>query len=316
MSASADARRQIMAAKHPVIAARKLQRSQPRGVKRFGDVTAPEDWTEIAGPAARDAAIRHNEFLQDPSPEAVHEMRRALRRIRAILLVFAEEFPRADADLLLKEVKWMTRQFGPLRDLDVLQLTLRSETSFTLQTIEEDALIGVIMDERRAAETKCLAAATSARATLLLAGLSPWLESRSQPPEGDAMLADYVRDRLREEDAALLQKGRRLGSMGQAKRHRLRSKVKMLRYALEAMPWLCPTEDPYRVALQELHSVLGDLNDHGVGKRLLTRMCADHQVGEPHHQRIVAVEDGRTRLAAAWLAFEEAPADWLYDPGN
>lgn len=130
------------------------------------------------------------------------------------------------------------------------------------------------------------------------------------------MLADYVRGRLRAADAALLQKGRRLGSMGQAKRHRLRSKVKMLRYGLEAMPWLCPPGDTYCLALQELHSVLGGLNDHAVGKRLLSRMCADHQVGEPHHQRIVAVEDGRKRLAAAWLAFEEAPAAWLYGPGN
>ena len=71
MSASTDARRQIVAAKHPVSAARRLQRSQPRRLQRSGDVTAPEDWTEIAWPAVRNAAIRHSEGLQVSSAGAV-----------------------------------------------------------------------------------------------------------------------------------------------------------------------------------------------------------------------------------------------------
>lgn len=314
MSVSPSARRHVVASKHPVRAERKLSPPPLHQGRAMDEPSSPKAWTEVAAPAVRDAAARHGELLQNATPEAVHEFRRALRRVRALLLVFASDLPRRDADHLLKEVRWIMRRFGKVRDLDVLQAKLRANTSFTLQSIEEDALIGVVTDERHTEADKCLAAARSARATLLFTGLSPWLDTRGPTADESSTLVERVQRRLRREDAALLHSGRRLSTMGPARRHRLRSRVKMLKCALEAMPWLCPPGDPYVLALRELHAVLGDLNDERVGRRLVERMCAEHQVGEPHHQRAVAVEDGRGRLAAAWAAFEEAPADWLYGP--
>lgn len=69
----------------------------------------------------RDAA------LKGKSPDGVHDMRVASRRLRAALELFRDVFPRREFKTMLSEVKGLADALGGVRDLDVM-----------LQRLEED----------------------------------------------------------------------------------------------------------------------------------------------------------------------------------
>jgi CHAD domain-containing protein len=80
----------------------------------------------FADAARRVLAVRAAEVLEHvpavragEDPEAVHDLRVAARRLRAVLEVFADAFPRKRHAALLDEVKRVGDAFGGARDLDV-----------------------------------------------------------------------------------------------------------------------------------------------------------------------------------------------------
>jgi len=229
-----------------------------------------------------------------------------------MVLLFAKDLPPEDAAYLNRELKWMTRQLGRARDFDVLLERLRRDTSYAPQTINEDALIGMVMHDRRTAAEACGAAAESARAILLFSGLPRWLRRRASAPNDSTALAERVLPRLRRWDGAVLKAGQGLETLDRGARHRLRARIKMLRYAVEAFPWLCPATGPYACALAELHALLGDFNDDAVGRRMVRRICATRGLGEVRHRRSVSRAQRREAIAAAWTRFQEAEAEWMY----
>jgi CHAD domain-containing protein len=262
---------------------------------------------------AADAVATHARLIRTPTPETVHAFRRILRRLRAVIRLFAELLPPGDAGHLAHELKWMTRQLGPVRDLDVLQARLRLDTAYTPQTVDEDALIGLVAEERRCAAHAAVAAARSARAVLQFAGLSSWLRRQAQVLNDGAILAEHVVPRLRAQDAAILKDGRDIGRLNGARRHRLRSRIKALRYALEALPWLGPADNLYTSALADLHTVLGDMNDDAVGRRLMRALRRSQGLDGPRRYRGPSSRERGAALESAWTRFQEAGAERLYD---
>src|SRR4051794_1884038 len=62
--------------------------------------------------------------LADTDPEGVHQLRVAVRRIRAALKASGHD----DDGVLQAELRWFFGELGPLRDLDVLLARLHHET--------------------------------------------------------------------------------------------------------------------------------------------------------------------------------------------
>ena len=62
------------------------------------------------------AAIREAE-----DPTAIHQMRVALRRMRAALAMFKRALPCSEFDLLREEAKQIASALGPARDCDVFR---------------------------------------------------------------------------------------------------------------------------------------------------------------------------------------------------
>jgi CHAD domain-containing protein len=62
--------------------------------------------------------------LEDQDIEMVHEMRRGVNRLRTGLKHFPSPFGRKKSKLLRKENRWLARELGKMRDLDVALLLL------------------------------------------------------------------------------------------------------------------------------------------------------------------------------------------------
>jgi CHAD domain-containing protein len=103
-------------------------------------------------------------------PEALHEMRVAVRRLRAFLRVARPILDREWTDELRAELKWLGRALGSVRDHDVLLIHVRAQAE-TLPTGDVAAL-GLIVERlesrREASREEMLEALSSSRYLELL----------------------------------------------------------------------------------------------------------------------------------------------------
>jgi hypothetical protein len=81
----------------------------------------------------------------------------------------------------------------------------------------------------------------------------------------------------------------------------------------EALPWLYPAASPYPAALTALHTLLGEMNDDAVGRRLVRRLRKSHALEGPSHHRGPSKAERKTALGEAWTQFQEDDVAWLYN---
>lgn len=106
--------------------------------KTFGD------WANLALDKHFQKTIKHEtDVLKDRDPEALHQMRVGMRRLRTAVTGFAPalSLPKAAQE---KKIAKIARRLGELRDLDVLQDTLKNQYLPALPKQEQDALKKVL----------------------------------------------------------------------------------------------------------------------------------------------------------------------------
>src|SRR5262249_3577305 len=107
-------------------------------------------------------------------PEDLHQMRVAVRRMRAMLKAARPLLDQAWADDLRAELGWLGRALGPVRDADVLIERLRGRAS-TFDDSGRDAvetLIEALVAERETARAEMLTVLSSDRYSALLRRLA------------------------------------------------------------------------------------------------------------------------------------------------
>ena len=162
--------------------------------------------------------------------EPVHDLRVAVRRLRALLRAARKMFVREWADTLREELDWLGRAFGPLRDLDVLAAHIRTETA-TLSDADGVKLapvFAVLETDRSAARADALAALGSERYFALLEVLAspPQLIDSTKSLEAvAAKQLDKLRKTMRDADA----------SAPDELLHKARIRAKRIRYVAEAL---------------------------------------------------------------------------------
>ena len=162
--------------------------SSRRGTTRAGRLVKlgdpvpcrPSDPTTHLLRAALDARLRAL-LSHDPGtrvgedPEELHQMRVAVRRMRATLKAARPLLERTWADDLRAELGWLGRALGPVRDADVLIERLRGHAAAFDNTSNREAvetLIEALVADREAARTEMLAVLGSRRYTTLLRRLA------------------------------------------------------------------------------------------------------------------------------------------------
>jgi CHAD domain-containing protein len=250
----------------------------------------------------------HRNLLHDASPDCVHALRGALRRARAALLLFDDLLAPGDATWLRHELKRYARKLGATRDLDVLIGWSKTHPpGYHPEARFEDLLPSAAEQARQAAVGGALGAARSARATLLVEGLEEWVRcSGARLALGDdPAVGRRIEAWVAAADTKVRKQGANVGKLGASSRHRLRGRLKTLRYNYELQRRLDgQSGNPkYLACLTDLHRILGDLHDLEVGSRLTAKLLEPK--GRIAFAAIRAAQAAglRRSLKSAWIAF-------------
>jgi inorganic triphosphatase YgiF len=206
------------------------------------------------------ACLRHfrlNEplLIENRNAEALHQTRVAIRRLRSALTLFRSAVEGREFDRIQDELRWFFAESGDARNLDVyLERDLPSEQRQFLEERREDAY------------DRLIGAMESARFRRLMLDLLGWsvVGEWRKGPVAACPMDDFVFERI-DRLWAKVSSAAAVTRMGDRRRHRLRIKVKKLRYALEfveGLQRLPPRRKrKFEKGLKQLQESLGELHD-------------------------------------------------------
>jgi len=250
-------------------------------------------------------------------PEGPHQLRVGLRRLRSAFRLFKGQLGGPTMAALNAEARWLGRETGQLRDLDVvLSEMLASEDD------ERDpgftALRAAVEARRAPVRARIVEVVRSARAQAFLIDLAEFVETRGWLVRDDHAQTARLAMPVETAAAAALEKrmhkasklGKRIESLSVEERHELRKRLKKLRYGVEFFAPLFKAKKvkPFLKRLKKLQTMFGDLNDAAMAEALFTGPEAPG-AADPAAQRAAGRVIG-ARLARAELFWERARALW------
>lgn len=229
-------------------------------VRFAGDPTAAQAFRRIVQSCVRQFRLNEALLMTGRDPEALHQARVALRRLRSALSIFKPMIGDAGADLR-EGLRGFASAFGDARNLDVLL---------------ERARPGLLQDRlaaaRGAAYDRAGDALSSPHARRLMLDLAEWtasddwLDSAGSKVDGTQPARAFAAAAL----SRFRRKVRKAGDLADADdpaRHQVRKDAKKLRYAAEFFASLFERKHERRryrrfvAALEALQDRLGALND-------------------------------------------------------
>ena len=199
-------------------------------------------------------------------PEAVHQMRVGLRRLRAAVGVFKALLPALERERIETELKWLARETDAARDLDVFIRDVFHPTALAAPSPDLAPLGRHLLTARGQAYDRVLAAIGSPRYALLMLETTAWVETAALP---DAPVAPFAVEALSRLHHQVEKRARDLTDLDAEARHHLRIRAKRLRYAAEFFADLFPARrrrKRYLKALERMQDSLGALNDLAVAR--------------------------------------------------
>ncbi len=271
--------------------------------------------------------------LDGSDPEAIHQMRVAIRRLRSVFSVFGKVIPTEDLAWLKPEAKRIVTSLGPARDWDVFLTELLGPVQAARPDDPDLTLL------RHAAEAARAGGYATARAALrdpaytsFVLRLAEWIESHgwrcdeerrdgeSQFERPALQLADQL---LAHRERKALRRGHGFEDLTPPARHELRIALKKLRYTAEFFQSLYPRKrtGKYIEALKHLQDSLGHLNDVAVAERLVDDLLRQPAANERCNslQRAAGVVLGwyahgthavEQEAARKWTSFSKQKRFW------
>ena len=238
-------------------------------------------------------------------PEELHQMRVAVRRLRALLRTARAMFAPKPIKALRDELKWLGSVLGEPRDLDVLRGHLREEVR-QLEPQDRGAGRSLLRRLDKAGvkpRAELLAALDSSRYFELLDTVE---ETISNPPvvEADISLTDVAAaewKKLRKTVKALP------SEPADAELHAVRIKAKHARYAGELVaPEEGHAAERFVDRVKKLQDILGEHQDAAVAETRLRELARDAPAPRAGFVAGLLVERQHARRQAARAAFGEA----------
>ena len=216
--------------------------------------------------------LRNEAAALEFSPEGVHQMRTAARRLRAVLAAVKRMLPDEHYRWANDELKWLGRELAPARNWDVFALSLLEPVGAALADAQDHAQLADAAERsRRAAHEHARETILSPRYTATIMRLARWFEARGwrdQSVSEDsarlmARLSRVAPGVLRRLHKKAAQRSQNFAALGPAERHQLRIALKKLRYATEFLGSLYDPRGVRRFTrrLKPLQDDLGHFND-------------------------------------------------------
>jgi inorganic triphosphatase YgiF len=252
--------------------------------------------------------------------EGVHQMRVGVRRARAALGLFRALLPPERVRFFRSELRWLARELGAARDLDVFERGIFSRLDAprsgyaALERLRAEAAL--LRAECYEGVRACLDSRRYARLVLELGG---WISARGwqEHMAGEESLR-WLEPACGFAETELERRHRKVGRLAKridesdAARHAVRIELKKLRYAGEFLRDLYPGRNAKRFLrrIARVQSALGHMNDVATAERilgtLLARLGAERT--REHDRAAGFVEGWAAQIAAS--ALRETADTW------
>jgi inorganic triphosphatase YgiF len=247
----------------------------------------------IAQPCVTHVLASVNFAYKSRDPEGIHQLRVAIRRMRAALSIFHSAMAQSYRPRLAVELRTFALKLGAARDWDVLvEETIASMPTRLRKQRPTANLIRIAQARRAEGDKRAHASLQDPQYTEVLLQLASWADSQfgsdgSLQQEGK-WKPDVVADPAAGFAADLMQtfhdKARKLGNkvheLDPQEIHRLRIRIKKLRYATDFFGGFWPNRrtERYRAALKGLQQALGEFHDLTVADQLIAHSTATEGV--------------------------------------
>ncbi len=251
--------------------------------------------------------------LELDDPEGVHQLRVGLRGLRSSLSVFRSVLTSPELSRLGDEARWLGREIGRLRDLDVVGNDIvRPEAEAypdeTSLAELKDVLTELALHER----ARVRGLLTEQRVQAFLLDLSQFVETRGwqssdepeRTPGPTPSAGELARAALSRRWRNVRRRAKRIDALDEEQRHELRKQLKKMRYAAEFLSSLFPGKKvkPFIKRLKRLQNVFGDLNDVAITRDIFNSL-------QP-----AGTQDLSSQRAMGWVigaGSERAKTSWI-----
>ncbi|RVU17455.1 CYTH and CHAD domain-containing protein [Methylobacterium oryzihabitans] len=271
------------------------------------EASAGAAFQAIAHACLRHMRINEDALLAHREPEALHQLRVSLRRLRSAVSLFGDLVADSRTPDLVATLKRLSEPFGDTRNLDVfLAKTLPAERE---RRPDEPGLLALekhLEAERLKAYDGVVATLTSAEWRGFVLDLMTWIETGAwlSRPAAATPARAFATGVLEKRRRQVKTRGRDLDELEPEARHRVRIAAKKLRYGSEFFGSLytgkkaAKRHKAFVAALSDLQDHLGDLNDIATAHTLAADLPP--QVGAPASALFAAgltAADNETRSA-------------------
>jgi len=236
------------------------------------DLSAGQALQAVGGACLAHLCANAESLRTMPGPEGVHQLRVAVRRLRAALSTFKALIPEAERTAVKDRLKWLAGALDEARNLDVFIADVWRPAARDHHDLPGMADFGrALLAAQTRAYVDVAAALDSTHFRTVVLETAAWLQCGAwtrdpgAAPERDGPAAAFAAAALGGRRKKVLKAGRRLAKLDRETRHRLRIKTKVLRYAAEDLADLFSKHpkraDRFIGALKALQDGLGALND-------------------------------------------------------
>ena len=244
-------------------------------------MTTRQAFRAIAAAALRQWAGNAEVLTTVRRPEALHQMRVALRRLRTVMKLFEPVVADDAFGRLTAELKWLAGELDLGRDTDVLiEETFRPAARRLHQQAGMSGLGERLLKTRTKAYDRVIEVLAQPRHLNLVLDMAAWIDcgrwadptDPKHGPLGDRPVEATAREGLDKLRRQVKKRGKVLERLDPERRHKLRIRAKRLRYGLEFFSSLYDGEkDQARQqamlrTLRGLQDSLGMLNDLEVAR--------------------------------------------------
>ena len=158
-----------------------VAREEPAVIKVAPVALAPDSNCQAAFQAIARACLRqlatNRPAMQDGDADSLHQMRVALRRLRAVISLFSDMLADPQTAAMKAEFKWITGELSPARELDVFVKRVVKPVAEGKPKPGTAVLTKEFREKRAAAFARAQAAIDSARFRAAILATAEWIES-------------------------------------------------------------------------------------------------------------------------------------------